>query len=118
MPTVFPTIRNASRILVVSDGVIAESGTHAELIEKGGAYAELYRTQAASQNCKCTAGELRLLRRAGRFAPYERGVFRPLRRATGGAAPGPLRFFEKNRVKLLMFGIFYWIWCSGSEEVR
>lgn len=41
------TIRNASRILVVSDGVIAESGTHAELIEKGGAYAELYRTQAA-----------------------------------------------------------------------
>ena len=41
------TIRNASRILVVSDGVIAESGTHAELLEKGGAYAELYRTQAA-----------------------------------------------------------------------
>lgn len=39
------TIRSASRILVVSDGVIAEEGTHPELLEKNGAYAALYRTQ-------------------------------------------------------------------------
>ncbi len=39
------TIRSASRIVSVADGVIAECGTHEELLEKGGIYAELYRTQ-------------------------------------------------------------------------
>jgi ATP-binding cassette, subfamily B, bacterial len=39
------TIHNADRILVVDDGRIVESGTHAELIGAGGLYAELYRTQ-------------------------------------------------------------------------
>jgi subfamily B ATP-binding cassette protein MsbA len=39
------TIRDADRILVISGGVVAESGTHAELVEKNGIYAELYRTQ-------------------------------------------------------------------------
>ena len=40
------TIRSASRILVVSDGVIEEAGTHQELLQKGGTYAALYTTQA------------------------------------------------------------------------
>ena len=39
------TILKADRILVVKDGVIAESGTHEELLEKGGTYRELYETQ-------------------------------------------------------------------------
>ena len=39
------TIRSASRILVISDGRIAESGTHEELIARGGIYANLCRTQ-------------------------------------------------------------------------
>jgi ATP-binding cassette subfamily B protein len=39
------TIVGADRILVVSDGRIAESGTHSELIKRGGLYSELYRTQ-------------------------------------------------------------------------
>ena len=39
------TILKADRILVVKDGVIAESGTHGELLEKGGTYRELYDTQ-------------------------------------------------------------------------
>ena len=37
------TVKNADEILVVTDGVIAERGTHEELVEKGGLYAELYR---------------------------------------------------------------------------
>ena len=41
------TIRSASRIVSISDGVISECGTHQELLEKGGVYAELYRTQNA-----------------------------------------------------------------------
>lgn len=36
------TIRNAEKILVLTEDGIAESGTHEELINKGGVYAELY----------------------------------------------------------------------------
>ena len=39
------TILKADRILVVKDGVIAESGTHEELLNRGGTYRELYETQ-------------------------------------------------------------------------
>ena len=39
------TIRSADRILVIQDGVIAEEGSHAELLARNGVYATLYRTQ-------------------------------------------------------------------------
>ncbi len=39
------TIQNADRILVLHRGVIHESGTHAELLERDGLYARLYRLQ-------------------------------------------------------------------------
>ena len=39
------TVRKASRILVVRDGVVSEEGAHEELIAKNGDYAQLYRTQ-------------------------------------------------------------------------
>ncbi len=39
------TIQNADIILVIRDGDIAEQGTHQELLEKGGIYAGLYRSQ-------------------------------------------------------------------------
>lgn len=39
------TIRNADLILVLEGGDIVEQGTHDELIELGGAYAELYEAQ-------------------------------------------------------------------------
>ena len=39
------TILKADSILVVKDGVIAEQGTHDELLERGGVYRELYETQ-------------------------------------------------------------------------
>lgn len=39
------TILKADRILVVKGGVIAEQGTHAELLAAGGVYRELYETQ-------------------------------------------------------------------------
>ncbi len=43
------TIREADQILVVSDGRIAERGTHSELLASGGLYADLYHTQFADQ---------------------------------------------------------------------
>ena len=39
------TILKADCILVVKDGVIAEQGTHEELLERGGVYRELFDTQ-------------------------------------------------------------------------
>ena len=39
------TVRAAHRILVVRDGVIAEQGSHQELMEKNGIYTQLYNTQ-------------------------------------------------------------------------
>jgi ATP-binding cassette subfamily B protein len=41
------TIRAASRILVIDDNRIAEEGTHQQLLEKGGQYAQLWRAQQA-----------------------------------------------------------------------
>ena len=41
------TIRSAQRIVAIADGVITECGTHEELLETGGIYADLYNTQNA-----------------------------------------------------------------------
>ena len=41
------TIRNADRIISIADGIITESGSHAELVNTGGIYSQLYRTQNA-----------------------------------------------------------------------
>jgi ATP-binding cassette, subfamily B, bacterial len=43
------TIRDADQILVIDDGQIRQRGRHEELLTAGGLYAELYRTQFASQ---------------------------------------------------------------------
>ena len=43
----FSTVRMADRILVLADGHILELGTHEELLERGGLYAELFNLQAA-----------------------------------------------------------------------
>jgi ABC-type multidrug transport system fused ATPase/permease subunit len=39
------TIRDADKIIVLKEGVVAEQGTHQELIDLGGVYAELHRVQ-------------------------------------------------------------------------
>ncbi|MFC0476888.1 ABC transporter ATP-binding protein [Robertmurraya beringensis] len=43
------TIRNANRIVVVTEDGIAEQGTHDELIEKGGIFANLHQVQFQQQ---------------------------------------------------------------------
>jgi subfamily B ATP-binding cassette protein MsbA len=49
------TIRHADRIVVLKDGVVAEQGTHDELVALGGTYAQLYRTQAEGAPAAATA---------------------------------------------------------------
>jgi ABC-type multidrug transport system fused ATPase/permease subunit len=41
------TIRGANRIIVLKGGIVAEQGTHEELIALGGEYAELFRVQVS-----------------------------------------------------------------------
>jgi ATP-binding cassette subfamily B protein len=42
------TIKNADIILVMDNGNIVETGSHLELLEKGGMYNEIYNSQFAS----------------------------------------------------------------------
>jgi ATP-binding cassette subfamily B protein len=44
----FSSVRNADRIYVLQDGRVTEAGTHQELIELAGHYAELFQLQAAA----------------------------------------------------------------------
>ena len=50
------TVRNADQIIVLSDGVITERGTHAELLARGGQYYRLYALQLEKQKTETTGG--------------------------------------------------------------
>ncbi|KAK4937585.1 ATP-binding cassette-type vacuolar membrane transporter Hmt1 [Elasticomyces elasticus] len=53
------TIINADQILVLSHGTVVESGTHDDLISRGGKYASMWRKQSRAQKAAAEAAELR-----------------------------------------------------------
>src|SRR5437868_11520831 len=55
------TIRDADKIVVLKDGVVAEQGSHDELLALGGEYAGLHRLQAGAR----AADRRPTIRRAG-----------------------------------------------------
>jgi len=46
------TLRNASRLVVMKDGKMAETGTHEELMEQDGVYANLVKIQTEVNKMK------------------------------------------------------------------
>jgi ATP-binding cassette subfamily B protein len=49
------TIRHASRIFVIENGTVAEQGTHEELLQLGGYYADLHQRQLLEEELETTA---------------------------------------------------------------
>ncbi len=39
------TVESVDQIIVLQDGLVVETGTHAELLERGGTYSQLHRLQ-------------------------------------------------------------------------
>ncbi len=60
------TVRHAHRIWVLDAGRVVESGTHDELIDRGGSYAALWRVQTGEQEPASLTGGQRVVRRGAR----------------------------------------------------
>jgi ATP-binding cassette subfamily B protein len=52
------TITGADKILVIEGGRIAESGSHSELLRKGGWYARMYEEQKKARNWRVSGGTM------------------------------------------------------------
>ena len=65
------TLRDADKIIVLKDGVVAEEGTNDELIARDGVYAELHRAQYETSPATPRAGR-RLPGNGGKVKPHSR----------------------------------------------
>ncbi len=85
------TIQAADQILVLDGGRVVERGTHDDLVEEGGLYAELYQTQ--------------YLRGVGRSPPARRSLPSPARAALGENATEDHDLADHPRVDVALVGV-------------
>jgi len=77
------TVREADQILVIDKGQVKERGTHDELLERGGLYAELYHTQFSGQSTANGHGAQPASEPVGAFRQFPGGP------SHAGPGPGP-----------------------------
>ncbi|MBM4434635.1 MAG: ABC transporter ATP-binding protein [Chloroflexi bacterium] len=82
------TVKDADEILVIDEGRIAERGTHLELLEHGGLYAQMYRRQLLEEELEVDEEQAEHEKRV-RQAEGEPTAFRPRLPREGGLAEGP-----------------------------
>src|SRR5205814_1624295 len=77
------TVKDADEILVLDEGRIAERGTHLELLEHGGLYAQMYRRQLLEEELDVDVDQAEHERRIHEQQP-EPTTFRPRMQQDGG----------------------------------
>lgn len=77
------TVMDADVIVVLSDGAIAETGSHGDLIARGGMYAELWSRQQAS----ASVDDLAAAARAGAGGAHPAGDGHSAASASSPASP-------------------------------
>jgi ABC-type multidrug transport system ATPase subunit len=83
------TVKDADEILVLDEGRVAERGTHRELLEHGGLYAQMYRRQLLEEELQVDVEQEEHERRVAAERPNEaapRGW--GMRRGMGGMSEG------------------------------
>ena len=100
------TIRDADLILVMENGRIVQQGTHSELLERGGAYADLYNSQFTGAEHDEEPVPIMAFPGAVTAAPRLRGA-RSQRAEVGPATPSALLLLSRT------FGRQFtrWKWC-------
>jgi len=79
------TVKDANEILVLDDGRIVERGSHRELLERGGVYAQMYRRQLLEEELEVDTEQEAHERRVRESEAAAPGSWRP--RAGGGSMP-------------------------------
>ena len=79
------TVKDANEILVLDDGRVVERGSHRELLERGGAYAQMYRRQLLEEELEVDTEQEAHERRVRESEAAAPGSWRP--RAGGGSMP-------------------------------
>src|SRR5206468_8527745 len=82
------TVKDADEILFLDDGLIAERGTHRELLEKGGLYAAMYRRQLLEEELEVDEEQSEHERRLGTGSNDEGDEFKTRRGPRINDMPG------------------------------
>ena len=83
------TVKDADEILVLDDGRVAERGTHLELLELNGLYAQMYRRPLLEEELEVDVEQAEHERRVGPRAEPDPGPGLPRMPREGGLTEGP-----------------------------